>query len=41
MPPLSVANIDSEKRVDDSFVKILKLNYGRDFEVNFWSKFLN
>ena len=28
---VSVADVDVEKRVDDSFVEIWKLRFGRDF----------
>ena len=32
---VSVADVDAEERVDDSFVEILKLRCGRDFESEF------
>ena len=32
---VSVADVDAEKCVDDSFVKILKVRFGRDFESEF------
>ena len=32
---LSVADVDAEEHVDDSFVEILKLRFGRDFESEF------
>ena len=28
----TVVDVDAEKRVDDSFVEIWKLRFGRDFE---------
>ena len=33
---VTVADVDAEERVDDSLVKILKLRFGRDFEVEVW-----
>ena len=33
---VSVADIDSKERVDDSLVGILKLMFGRDFEAEVW-----
>ena len=30
-------DVDTEERVDDSLVEILKLSLGRDFEPEFWS----
>ena len=37
---VSVADdVDTEERVDDSLVEILKLRLGRDFEPEFWSQY--
>ena len=36
---VSVADVDAEKRVDDSLIEILKLRFGRDFEACFWSRY--
>ena len=37
---VSVADdVDTEERVDDSLVEILKLRLGRDFETEFWSRY--
>ena len=42
---VTVADVDAEKRVDDSLMQILKLNFGNkvtffsDFEHKVWSKF--
>ena len=33
---VSVADVDAMERDDDSLVKILKLRFGRDFEVEVW-----
>ena len=30
---VTVADVDAEKRVDDSFVEIWKLRFGRDFDL--------
>ena len=35
---VSIADSDAEERVDDSLVEIWKLNFGQDFELNFWSR---
>ena len=35
---VSVANVDTEERVNDSLVEILKLRFGQDFEVYFLSR---
>ena len=36
----SVADdVDTEERVDDSLVEILKLRLGKDFEPEFWSRY--
>ena len=32
---VSVADVDAEERVDNSFVDILKIRFGRDFESEF------
>ena len=32
-------DVDTEERVDDSLVEILKLRLGRDFEPEFWSRY--
>ena len=34
---ITVADVDDEERVGNSLVEILRLKFGRDFEVNFWS----
>ena len=34
-----LCDVDAEKRVDDSLIKILKLRFGRDFEACFWSRY--
>ena len=34
---VTIADVDDEERVGNSLVEILKLKFGRDFEVNFWS----
>ena len=36
---VSIADIDADERVDDSLVKIWKLNFGQDFELNFGQDF--
>ena len=37
---VSVADdVDTEERVDDNLVEILKLRLGRDFEPEFWSRY--
>ena len=37
---VSVADVDSKERVDDSLVGILKLMFGRDFEPEYWFNLL-
>ena len=32
---VSFADVDTEKNVDDSLIEILKLMFGRDFDLNF------
>ena len=32
---LSIADVDAEERLDDKFVEILKMRFGRDFESEF------
>ena len=36
---VSVADVDAEEYFDNGFIEVLKLRFGRDFELCFWSRY--